>query len=205
MTDNNATPPSPGSPTPGSPKPWPPKPWPAAPNSEQSASAAHVEGDSSAGSYAAESSSDGEPVSSVFNGGHREIGRGAGASVTSGEETVGYKRPPIATRFKPGQSGNPKGRPKGRQNLKLDLQAELSETILIREGERQIRITKQRAMVKSTVARAIKGDARAQAKAFELLLRAFGIDDEIHNETVAAPDDLEILKGFLDRNKGEAP
>jgi len=26
---------------------------------------------------------------------------------------VGYKRPPVSTRFKAGRSGNPKGRPKG--------------------------------------------------------------------------------------------
>ncbi len=29
------------------------------------------------------------------------------------QEVVGFKRPPKATRFKPGQSGNIKGRPKG--------------------------------------------------------------------------------------------
>jgi hypothetical protein len=29
------------------------------------------------------------------------------------QEEVGYKHPPKRTRFKPGQSGNPKGRPKG--------------------------------------------------------------------------------------------
>ena len=29
---------------------------------------------------------------------------------------VGYGRPPSATRFQPGQSGNPKGRPKGTRN-----------------------------------------------------------------------------------------
>jgi hypothetical protein len=27
---------------------------------------------------------------------------------------VGHKKPPLHTRFPPGQSGNPKGRPKGR-------------------------------------------------------------------------------------------
>ena len=31
---------------------------------------------------------------------------------------VGYKRPPVSTRFKPGSSGNPKGRPKGQRNFK---------------------------------------------------------------------------------------
>jgi hypothetical protein len=114
---------------------------------------------------------------------------------------VGYKLPPVATRFKPGQSGNPRGRPKGRRNLKHDLQEELSERITIREGDRQVRITKQRAMVKSTVTKAIKGDTRAQAKAFELLLRAFGIDDEVHAETILGTEDEAILQSFLDRTR----
>ena len=32
-------------------------------------------------------------------------------------ERVGYGRPPTTTRFRPGQSGNPRGRPKGARNL----------------------------------------------------------------------------------------
>lgn len=28
---------------------------------------------------------------------------------------VGYAKPPVGTRFKPGQSGNPKGRPRGQR------------------------------------------------------------------------------------------
>ena len=31
--------------------------------------------------------------------------------MSAGEYEVGYGRPPVATRFAPGQSGNPKGRP----------------------------------------------------------------------------------------------
>ena len=32
-------------------------------------------------------------------------------------EKVGYGRPPVGTRFKPGQSGNPRGRPKGSKGI----------------------------------------------------------------------------------------
>lgn len=117
----------------------------------------------------------------------------------SGPPRVGYKVTPTGTRFKPGQSGNPRGRPKGRRNLKTDLHEELSERIVVREGDRQVRMTKQRALVKSTVARAIKGDPRAQTKAFELLLRAFGIDDEIRKDSELGSEDAAILAAFIQR------
>ena len=34
------------------------------------------------------------------------------------KQRVGYSHPPIATRFRKGQSGNPKGRPKREKNFK---------------------------------------------------------------------------------------
>src|SRR4051794_1400425 len=33
------------------------------------------------------------------------------------EEKVGYGRPPVGTRFKPGESGNPRGRPKASKSI----------------------------------------------------------------------------------------
>lgn len=116
------------------------------------------------------------------------------------DSPVGYKRPPLHSRFKPGHSGNRKGRPKGRRNLKHDLHEEFSERINLREGDRTIRITKQRAVLKSMVARAIKGDVRAQSKIFEQ--RAFGFDDELRSEAVLGADDQAILAAFLARSKG---
>ncbi len=46
---------------------------------------------------------------------------------STGGYDVGYRKPPKHTRFKPGQSGNPRGRPKGTKNLKTDLIEELGE------------------------------------------------------------------------------
>jgi len=74
---------------------------------------------------------------------------------------VGYRKPPKDTRFQPGQSGNPKGRPKGTKNLKIDLVEELGERILVREGDQARPVSKQRAMMKALVVRALKGDTRA--------------------------------------------
>lgn len=74
---------------------------------------------------------------------------------------VGYSKPPKHTRFQPGQSGNSKGRPKGTRNLSSDLKDELGERIRIREGDQEKSISKQRALVKALVAKALKGDTRA--------------------------------------------
>ena len=70
-----------------------------------------------------------------------------------GDYEVGYKKPPKATRFQPGQSGNPNGRPKGTKNLKTDLAEELQERIVLREGGERRTVSKQRAMLKRLIER----------------------------------------------------
>src|SRR5207237_10936888 len=54
-------------------------------------------------------------------------GRERGLNVMTKPAGVGYRTPPKVTRWKPGQSGNPKGRPRGSLNLATDLSAELGE------------------------------------------------------------------------------
>jgi len=76
-------------------------------------------------------------------------------------ERVGYSRPPVGTRFRPGQSGNPRGRPKGARNLSTIVAAALSERVAVNENGRRRRITKLEAAVKQLVNRAASGEARA--------------------------------------------
>ena len=49
---------------------------------------------------------------------------------------IGHGRPPVHSRFKPGQSGNPKGRPKGTRNVRTVVEQALTKRITIREGDR---------------------------------------------------------------------
>lgn len=77
------------------------------------------------------------------------------------EYAVGYKKPPVHSRFRPGKSGNPKGRPKGGLNLATALNRALRERVVVTENGRRRSITKLEAAVKGLVNRAVKGDPRA--------------------------------------------
>ena len=114
---------------------------------------------------------------------------------------VGYGRPPKHTRFQPGQCGNPKGRPKGTMNLKTDLMEELSERISVSEGGKPKKLSKQRALLKSLVAKAITKDTRAANILLNLMVRLFEASAEAREEDLISEDDLAILDNFIARQK----
>ena len=76
------------------------------------------------------------------------------------EYEVGYKNPPQRTRFRKGESGNPNGRPRGSKNLATLLEKELRQRVVVNENGRRRSITKQEAMVKHLVNKALSGDRR---------------------------------------------
>ena len=108
---------------------------------------------------------------------------------------VGYRKPPKATRFKAGQSGNPKGRPRGSPNLATDLSAELGEQITIREGGKARQVSKQRALIKSLMAKALQGDVRATTALLALYARSIPESPE-DASAVVEEDELLILRRF---------
>ena len=116
-------------------------------------------------------------------------------------DTVGYKRPPREHQFRPGQSGNPSGRPKGARNFKTELREELSELVTVRDGDREIEVSKQRALIKSLVAAAIDGNQRAAASVLAMCVRmlADGEDDD-----AIEGEDQEIVEAFTKRKKRAA-
>jgi hypothetical protein len=109
------------------------------------------------------------------------------------EEAVGYGKPPRATQFKPGQSGNPKGRPKGRKSETTMLNELLFQKIRIREGGRERRITLFEGMLRRFAEDSLKGNIKAAAFLFNRfsMARPDGTD-----ETELTDDDKAILEAY---------
>jgi hypothetical protein len=78
----------------------------------------------------------------------------------STQEMVGYRNPPRASRFRKGQSGNPKGRPRGRRT-ELPYDAVLGQEVIIRENGRQRRVTAAEAFLLQLTKLGLDGDSAA--------------------------------------------
>jgi len=74
---------------------------------------------------------------------------------------VGYRKPPTATQFKKGQSGNPKGRPAGKSNFATALARAMNEKVTVVENGQRRTISKLDAAVKQLINKAASGDLRA--------------------------------------------
>lgn len=112
---------------------------------------------------------------------------------------VGYCKPPKHVRFKKGRSGNPKGRPKGSKNFDTDLKEELNERIQVTEGGKTKRITKQRAVIKSTVNTAIKGREGAAKTIFSWLTQELENSDAAEAEPPLVEDEEKLLDLLTER------
>jgi hypothetical protein len=106
---------------------------------------------------------------------------------------VGYGKPPAATRFKAGKSGNPRGRPKGSANktrrpplneerMKSILLDEAYRTIKVNEGSGQISVPMAQAVIRSLAVNAVKGNQRAQRLFTELLFTTERENKRLHDE-----------------------
>lgn len=86
-----------------------------------------------------------------------------------GEYEVGYGKPPRHTRFKKGQSGNPRGRPSGSKNLSTLLIETLNELVVVAENGGRRKITKRQAIITQLVNQAAKADWRATKILLDIL------------------------------------
>ena len=104
---------------------------------------------------------------------------------------VGYGKPPIGTRFKPGQSGNPNGRPKGSKNklpalneerLKSIILQEAYRTIKVRDGDKNVSVPMATAVVRSVALNAAKGNNRAAALFTQMVKVVEDENKALHDE-----------------------
>jgi hypothetical protein len=87
---------------------------------------------------------------------------------------VGYKKPPKETRFKPGQSGNPKGgkRKETGDGIAHALSSALNDTVQVTVGGNPQTLSKKEYMVETLGVQAAKGSKRALKGLIKLLKRS---------------------------------
>jgi uncharacterized protein (UPF0216 family) len=118
---------------------------------------------------------------------------------------VGYKKPPLHTRFRKGQSGNPRGRPRGSKNLSTLLTDALNEPVVVTEDGRRRKISKRELGIRQLVNKF----AMAEAQATKILLGLMQERDRLA-ATVApgerpsfGTDDEKVIANLLKRLRGE--
>jgi hypothetical protein len=85
------------------------------------------------------------------------------------QEEVGYGRPPKATRFQKGRSGNPRGRPRNRRR-DIPYDTLLGQMVTVREDGRERRVTAAEAFILQLTKKGLEGDsasARSSLAAIE--------------------------------------
>ena len=113
---------------------------------------------------------------------------------------VGPGRPPLNTRFRKGQSGNPGGRHK--KNMPALLADALNETVSVTIDGEQRQITKREAVVHQLVNKSTTADLRATKMLFDMM------KDAEHKAGAASPPpeprpldpaDKQVLQLFIER------
>jgi hypothetical protein len=90
--------------------------------------------------------------------------------MTSDDSPVGYKRPPVHSRFQKGQSGNSRGRPKKVPDFMEDAAEILGGTVTGQAKGKPITLPAAQAMFRKLCQRALKGDNRALRGVIEQML-----------------------------------
>jgi len=120
------------------------------------------------------------------------------------EEKVGYRRPPVHSRFQRGTSGNARGRPKAAKNASTLIGSVLAERIPVRENGRTRKISKLEASLTQLANKAAGGDVRAILAVVAL---AQGVEARRDpDETIAPLDeaDRRVLDRLVDRVRAKA-
>jgi hypothetical protein len=119
-------------------------------------------------------------------------------SETVREFAANYRKPPLHTRFKKGQSGNPRGRPV--KNLAALLAAALNEKVTVTENGKRRKITKREAVIAQLVNKSASAELRATKMLIEMLWEIERKTDPAPSEkNPFAPSDKEVVRQLITR------
>ncbi len=128
------------------------------------------------------------------------------ADQDTGDAAVGYRRPPVSTRFQKGQSGNPNGRPRGTLNVATALSKAMREKVIINENGKRKVVSKLEASSKQIVNQAASGKIQAARYLFDLALQIEKNDNQLPNPDGAISEvDHEVIQGLLNRFQPQQP
>ena len=82
---------------------------------------------------------------------------------------VGYGKPPVATRFKKGRSGNPRGRPRRSRNIEALTEHYLDNMVTIEDGGERRQVSKRELGLIVLIKKALAGNARATRMIYKIL------------------------------------
>ena len=109
----------------------------------------------------------------------------------SNKHTVGYGKPPQASRFRKGQSGNPKGRPPGAKGLTTLARKVLDAKLLVRTARGEEYLPRIEIGLLKLVEKGNKGDIRAITQMINLYRIIY--PEFTPGETMPAPASLDAM------------
>ena len=105
-------------------------------------------------------------------------------SADGGEGEIGYRRPPVASRFPKGTSGNPRGRPRGSKNRTgIPYDEVLGQMVTIREDGAERQVTAAEAILLQMTKEGLEGNGAAGRQVLRLIdrARALGTPATLHS------------------------
>jgi hypothetical protein len=110
---------------------------------------------------------------------------------------VGYCRPPKATQFAPGRSGNPRGRPKARPSVGAILDAIIQQKIAVTENGRKRWIPGIEVILRQLLNQALRNDPKALKLLLSLMDRYVEAPEAKVQLSELLDEDQEILAEYL--------
>lgn len=116
----------------------------------------------------------------------------------NGSYEVGYGQTPEHTRFKKGQSGNPKGRPKGAKGFKTILRKELLRTISVTEQGKSRKMSTFKVVLRKLSNDAMMGKPHAVKQIMEYCQQFLDEDSAAATEQILTESEQQLLRLFLE-------